>query len=237
MKRDTRSYRRRLQPFVAAGLLPAVPTRWQILQGELAMAPYVVSTDVTDEWRYRRAPLGHPVLRQPLIFREIGFDHFILGTGMSASAMAVCRHLQFTFHRGMPVWDLQVLQTNAGGLELLEQTTSALLEARTADDRRVRRRLERILPDPETYLRRFVGSDGYVARAAAFDYPEPSRNNPAVPPEYASLVTFMRHAETYPQHPRDLPLPRWPGHIARLATRRWREHGGLGWFRRPEVAA
>jgi hypothetical protein len=204
------------------------------------MAPYVVSTDVTDEWRYARAPLGHPILRQPLIFREIGFDHFNMGTGMQAGAMAVCRHLQFTFHRGMPVWDIQVLQTSRGGLELMAETTEALLEGSDEGSRRARRRLERILPEPETYLREFLGPRGYIARAAAFDYPTPRDNNPAVPPEYASLVNFMRYSEaTYPRHPSDLPAHRWPAHFARLATRRWREHGGLGWFSRrtQEVAA
>jgi hypothetical protein len=228
----------RLRVFRAAGLMDAVPTRWQIRQGGLEMTPYVVSTDVTAEEGYRRAPLGHPVLRQPLIFAEIGRDHLRTGSALDARLESVCAHLQLTHHRGMPVFDLQMVQTHAGGLEHLEAELEALLRGVTPAALRRRRRIATlILREPDEYFRRFLGPDGWIARAARLEYPTPRDERSNVPPEFFSLVGFLNYcAAAFPARPRDVAWWRYPRYVARLATRRFREGGGLGWFDRDRAA-
>ncbi|MCB0221146.1 MAG: hypothetical protein KDH09_15720, partial [Chrysiogenetes bacterium] len=107
----------RLAPFVSRGLIARAPTRWQITQGEMEMLPYVLTPDITDEHRYEGAPLGHPVLRQPIIFSQVGRDHLRTGSGLECKLESVMKHLHFTIHAGMPVFDLQVIQTHPRGLE------------------------------------------------------------------------------------------------------------------------
>ena len=111
----------RLAPFVEAGLIPVLPTHAQIAQGEVEMLPYVISSDATVEPRYAGAPLGHPVVRQPILLALIGRDHLDTGTGVACELDSVIRHLHFTYHQGMPVWDLQVIQTHPGGLQRLRE--------------------------------------------------------------------------------------------------------------------
>ncbi len=220
----------RLSPFREAGLLDAVPTPWQVRQGELVMWPWVLSTDVTEEARYRGAPLGHPLLRQPVIFARVGLDHLRIGTGLGAHLDSVCAHLHFTWHRGMPVWDLQVVQTWPGGLAHLRRQTEALLAGTAPSVRRTRRLVGLVLPDPEDYYRRFLGPKGWIARAERFDYPTAAEVGAPVPEEFFSLVAFARWARrSFPERVR---RRRLPGHVLGLATRRFREGRGFGWFDR-----
>ena len=57
----------RLRIFRDTGLLDRVPTRWQLLQGEIEMTPYVISTDATSEDGYRDHLMSRPIMRQALI--------------------------------------------------------------------------------------------------------------------------------------------------------------------------
>jgi hypothetical protein len=102
----------RLQVFVDAGLLARVPTRWQLLQGEIEMTPYVVSTDATAEEGYRDQLASHPLVRQLRILAHVGRDHLRTGSALGAKLESVCAHLILTYHRGMPVFDLQIIQTH-----------------------------------------------------------------------------------------------------------------------------
>src|SRR5688572_30827204 len=111
----------RLQVFVDAGLLARIPTRWQLLQGEIEMTPYVVSTDATSEEGYRDHLASHPLVRQLTIFAHVGPDHLRTGSALGAKLESICAHLIVTFHRGMPVFDLQVIQTHDRGLERLRE--------------------------------------------------------------------------------------------------------------------
>ena len=222
---------RRLAPFRTTGRIPVLPTRWQIFQGELQMWAWVISTDVTEEARYTGAPLAHPWARQPVIFYTIGPDHLRIGTGMGARPESTAAHLHFTFHRGLPVWDLQVLQSHPGGLSLLRDQTEQMLAEQSPWARRRMRRLRWILPQPEAYLSRFLGEEGWIARAEALDYgdnPDPG----AIPDEFHSVVAFMEHcAQSFPEQPshheRAVALD-----LAHHFTRRFRERGGFGWFGR-----
>jgi hypothetical protein len=86
----------RLRPFIEAGLLPDVPNPWQVLQGSFEMAPYVVIPDEDDSERYRLSPLGHPLLRTPIVLAYIGSDHFHVGSGLRAASRSIIRHLYRT---------------------------------------------------------------------------------------------------------------------------------------------
>jgi len=215
------SLAQRLEPFVAAGLIEEVPTRFQVLQGELEMWPAVLSTEVTAEEFYQR-PWGHPWLRQPQIFLRVGLDHLRIGTGMGSRLDSVIKHLHLTYHRGMPAWDLQVVQTHPGGLEILRSRTEALLEGRP-DARGDRAVARRILADPDAYHRQFLGDDGWIARAERFDYPRASDVG-TLPDEHFSLVGFMDHAvRSYPERPSDVGWARLPSWLIARGTQRFRE--------------
>ena len=230
-RRFQRMIDRRVACFREVGLLAARPTWWQLRQAEIEMTPWVVSTDVTAEEAYEGAPLGHPWVRQPLILAHVGPDHLRTGSGLGARLPSICRHLELTYHRGMPVFDLQVVQTHPGGLDALR---ASLEELRANDSPRARRQnlvADRILADREAYYARFLGSEGWIARAAAFDYPAPEAEGSECPEEFWSLVGLLTYAETFDaERP---PLPRLPAHLARLFTRRFREGRGMGWFDAP----
>ena len=219
----------RLAPFVTAGLLPRVPTRWQLLQGEIEMTPYVISTDATAEEGYRDHLASHPLVRQLRIFAHVGRDHLRTGSALGAKLESICAHLIVTFHRGMPVFDLQIIQTHERGLERLHSAIRETLDASSDLGRRRLRIATTLLRDPRDYLEQFLGDTGFIARAARFDYPPPDREGSKFPREFYSLVELARYSEaTFPTRiPPTLPL-----HIARLASRRARGGHGMGWFGR-----
>lgn len=217
----------RLRIFVDAGLIPQLPNAWQIAQGEAAMTPWVVSADATFEPRYAGAPLGHPWLRQPLIFSQIGWDHLRTGTGLECRLDSLCKHLHFTFHQGMPLWDLQVVQTHPDGLQTLRERTEELLSGRSARARRHNALLRLILPRAADYHRRFLGDDGWIARAARLEYPSPKEAGAAMPVEFFSLVGFMNYASAFP---RSHPWYARPAVLLHQLGRRFREGRPMGWF-------
>jgi hypothetical protein len=222
----------RLSPLRTHDRLTVLPTPWQIFQAELEMWPFVISIDVTDEPKYSGAPLGHPVVRQPFIFREVGFDHLRIGTGLRSQLISLCRHLQLTYHRGMPAWDLQLIQTHPNGLDTLRESMQELLADESRDARRINRLARRLMPHPERYHQLYLGPDGWIARAQANAYPSAEESGALLPPEYYSLVGFLEHAQSrFPATRSDLPWVRWPWHLARLPFRILREGGSLGWWR------
>jgi hypothetical protein len=217
----------RLRVFTDAGLLRRIPTPWQLRQGDWEMTPYVMSTDATTETGYTR--LGHPILRQPIILREVGRDHFATGSGLGVKLESLCAHLQLTFHQGMPVFDLQLVQTHPEGLLHLRAALEDMAAGTTPLGRRRQRIAKRILLDADGYIGRFLGADGWLARAERLDYPMPDEEGAAFPPEFYSLVGFLNYcAENFPEE-----QPSWarrPGQLLHLAGRRFREGGGFGWF-------
>lgn len=216
----------RLQHFVQRGEITTIPTRWQVLQGELAMWAYVISPDVTAEDHYDGAVLGHPVLRQPVILSEVGWQHVNIGTGLSLSVHSLCRHLQFTQHRGMPVWDLQLLHCYPDGLTQMRSSTEALRHPKTWMQRMTRAKLDLVVPNADRYLDQFLGSDGWIAMAERYEYRTEAAE--AMPPEYVSLTAFLSDcAERFPATSAEVPLGHWPRRLIRQFTRRWREEGGL----------
>src|SRR5262245_54495770 len=179
--------RERLRVVVEAGRLRHVPNRWQLSQGVVEMAPYVTSTDATAEEGYDGAPLGHPVLRQPLIISQVGPDHFRLGSALGCAHASLCAHLELTFHQGMPVFDLQVVQTHPDGLARLRRSIEELLAEATPRARRRARIARLILKDARAYHESFLGADGWIARAERFDYVTPDGAGSKFPVEFFSL--------------------------------------------------
>lgn len=225
------SLAQRFSVFVDAGLLPRVPTRWQLLQGEIEMTPYVISTDATAEEAYRAHTASHPLVRQVLLFAHVGRDHLRTGSALGAKLESICAHLILTHHRGMPVFDLQVVQTHERGLDRLREAIDETLAQSTPLGSRRWRLVSTLLADPVAYLEQFLGDDGWIARAERFDYPTPTDESSKFPPEFWSLVELARYCEaTFPARPRDISLARMPGHLLHLAGRRAREGRGMGWF-------
>lgn len=219
---------RRLRPFLDAGLLTRLPTRFQIWQGEAAMLPYVLSSDATDEARYARGPLGHPLLRQVVILAMIGRDHLDPGCSLGARFDSVATHLLVTVHQGMPVFDLQLLHTHPHGLARFRSVVERHLSRATPADGSRARWIARILADPDAYHRRFLGDDGFIARAERFDYPAPEAERSDFPPEFFSLAGFLQHcAQAYPPTAAEVGWTAVPGHLLHLAGRRFREGRGL----------
>ena len=231
MYRRAMSLAQRFSTFVDAGLLRRVPTRWQLLQGEIEMTPYVISTDATSEEGYRAHAPSHPLVRQLLLLAHVGPDHLRTGSALGAKLGSICAHLILTLHRGMPVFDLQIVQTHERGLVHLGDAIDATLAASTPAGRRRWRLVSTLLQDPRAYLEQFLGTSGWIARAERFDYPAPSDESSKFPPEFWSLVELARYSEaTFPAHPRDIPLARLPAHLLHLAGRRGREGRRMGWF-------
>jgi len=231
MHLSTPQLHERLRVFRDAGLLARVPSWWQIQQGSTEMTLYVVSDDATAEEAYLGAPFGHPLARQPLILSQVGLDHFRTGSALDVRLASLVAHLQLTHHRGMPVFDLQAVQTHPGGLELLRRELEDM-RAGTSVRGRLRRGLAAlILARPDAYLARFLGDDGWIARAARFDYPTAQEEGSSMPPEFWSLTSFLAYcADTYPAEREALPWTRLPAHFAALAVRRVREGRRFGWF-------
>jgi hypothetical protein len=220
----------RLRVFIDAGLLPTLPTPWQIQQGVFEMTPYVLSTDATAEEGYDGAPLGHPILRQPLLLSQIGLDHFGTGTALGARLASICAHLQLTYHRGMPVFDLQVVQTHPDGLAHLRRSIEEVLHRSTPLGRRRRWLAGLILGHPGEYLQSFLGENGWIDRAERLDYATPRDEGSNFPAEFFSLVGFLDYcARTFPDR-EDLAAWRVPRHLLRLLGRRAREGRRMGWL-------
>jgi hypothetical protein len=215
----------RLEPFRAAGMLDTVPSHDQIRQGEWEMAPYVVSADATREDLYKLADWGNPWLRQPLIFSQIGLDHLRIGTGLQSAPQSICTHLLLTWHQGMPAWDLQILQTHPGGLDMMHEAAEALLDPQDPAQRRLARLANKILPDAAAYQRQLLGQDGWIERARRLDYPDPDGTD--MPPEFADLVSFLKYVRRFPEV---VPWHRWPLVATRNLGRRMRSGRGMGWL-------
>jgi hypothetical protein len=218
----------RLRPFTDAGLLRRIPTPWQLRQGEWEMTPYVMSTDATDESGYTR--FGHPVLRQAIILREVGLDHLATGAALGVKLASLITHLELTYHQGMPVFDLQAVQTHPDGLARLRAALEAVAAGSTPLGRRRKRIQSWILRDPEGYLGRFFGPDGWLARAERFDYATPADEGSVFPPEFFSLVGLLDYCAAHFPAERHMSRVRVPGYLLHLAGRRFREGRGFGWF-------
>ena len=216
----------RLAPFIERGLITSIPTAWQLLCGQLEMAPYVVMPDAGDKSRYDGAAFGHPMLRTPLILSQIGWEHFRIGHGLHSTLETLILHLAYVFHEGMPIFDLQLVQTHPGGLDRLRATLTAIDSSSDPLGAHHHRLISLVIPDPAAYRRSFLEPGGWIDRAAAFDYPAPDSAAPFLRSEFTQLVTFIDYCRTaFPPSPRGESPWTVARTLADLGTRRLREKG------------
>lgn len=218
--------RARLHPFFERGLLDVMPTPWQLLQGSIEMAPYVVMPDAGDARRYEGAPLGSALLRTPVIISQIGWEHFRIGHGMRSSMDALERHLAYVHHEGFPAFDLQLVHTHEGGLARLRRFFEDVERGATPMHRRHQRLTRLVIPDASAYRRQFTAPGGWIDRAEAFDYPAADTAAAFLRPEFTDLVAFVRYcARAFPATPIGERVDRLLGRVFGLATKRLRERG------------
>ncbi|MBL8786446.1 MAG: hypothetical protein JNJ59_16205 [Deltaproteobacteria bacterium] len=216
----------RLAPFLERGLIGGIPTTWQLLLGQLEMAPYVVLPDAGDKRRYDGAPLGHPLTRTPIVISQIGWEHFRVGHGLLSSPETLELHLAYVFHEGMPTFDLQLVQTHADGLGRLRTLLTEIETGSTARGRHHRRMIDLVIPRASDYRRQFLEDGGWIDRAARFDYPGPDETATFLRPEFTQLTTFIDYCLTQlPKSPREAPALEVAAQVFALATRRLREKG------------
>jgi len=217
----------RLAPFLERGLLrEPLPTTWQLLLGQLEMAPYVVMPDAGDAKRYEGALYSHPLVRTPIVVSQIGWEHLRVGHGLHSSMEALERHIAYVFHEGMPVFDLQLVQTHPGGLARLRKFLDDIESGASEEHLRHRRLSGLIIPNAARYRSWFTAPGGWIDRAAAFDYPTIDTAAPFLRAEFTDLVAFVAYcARTFPPSPLAERPDKAVARIAALATRRFREKG------------
>ena len=190
----------KLSFFLDNGLLDKLPTKWQVLQGEAEMVPYVVLPFEDDDKRYKDTSIGkYKSLRTILLASYTLGGHLRAGTGLLASERDLQKHLLGVFHLGQPVYDLQLLQTFPKGLENLERRIHILnepLEKLHADklgSTRSRLRFEKRFLEtivPQGYHDQLLLD---IERAQKLDY-DPAHDTRR--PEFWSLVNFMGYCAT-----------------------------------------
>jgi hypothetical protein len=180
----------RLGGFVRAGRLERVPTPWQVRIGTAVMLPITSSESERERQRSRSTLAGQVPLRVPL---QVLYSprQLLTTSGLELRARDVVRHLLCVYHEEAFLgYDLQLLESHEGGLELLEREAAAVVDGRN-----------RLAP----ILRRVVGWPTYhetlvelAARARAGEYPDPLD----LDPRFCTLLGFARFC---------LSLPDWPG--------------------------
>jgi hypothetical protein len=181
--------RERLGFFVEAGWLEAVPSAWQVRVGWLAMLPVTLSESERERARSRSTWLGQIPFRVPLqaLYSP---PQALAETGLYEPASHIVRHLLSVYHEDAFLgYDLQLLQSHEGGLELL------------------RRRAAEVATSPGWVargLRELVAWPGYHAglvtlaeRAERFDYPDPLD----LDRRFVTLVGFAQFCLTLPDWP------------------------------------
>jgi hypothetical protein len=201
-----RQIRERVGFFLDRGYLDRLPTPWQIKVGWLAMLPVTLGESARERERSRNTLMGQVPIRVPL---QILYNprQILVETGISLRADQVVRHVLSVYHEDAFLgYDLQLLHSHPGGLALLREEASRVVEGRTRW---------------AGYLKRLVSWPGYHRRlcelaeaAERFEYPDPLD----VDPRFASLVGFARFC---------CQMPDWPergfyGFELERIFRRWR---------------
>jgi hypothetical protein len=176
--------------FVRAGRLERVPTPWQVRMGTAVMMPITFSESERERARSRSTFAGQVPVRVPL--QVLYAPRQVLSSsGLELRAPDIVRHLLCVYHEDAFLgYDLQLLESHVGGLELLEREAARVVDRRNA-----------LTP----LLERVVGWPGYHARlvelamrARAGEYPDPLD----LDPRFCTLLGFARFCCS---------LPDWPG--------------------------
>jgi hypothetical protein len=180
----------RLGWFVRAGRLERVPSPWQVRIGTAVMLPITLSESERERARSRSTFAGQVPIRVPL---QLLYSprQLLTTSGLELRARDIVRHLLCVYHEDAFLgYDLQLLESHAGGLELLEREATRVVEGRN-----------RLSP----LLEQVVGWPGYhaglielAARARGEKYPDPLD----LDPRFCTLLGFAQFCCS---------LPDWPG--------------------------
>ena len=179
----------RLGGFVRRGLLEGLPSPFQVRQGTRIMRPLYLSESPRERVASRRTLLGQVPVR---VWIQLAYCPAMLRstTGFELTAEQLVRHLLCVYHEDSFLgYDLQMLRSHDGGLELLAARAEAVA---VGDGRRAR------------ILRSVVGGSGYhaglvrLAEAARSDaYPDPED----LDPRFVTLLGFARFCRGLPEWP------------------------------------
>jgi hypothetical protein len=179
----------RLGWFVRAGRLERLPSPWQLRIGTTVMLPITLSESERERSRSRSTFAGQVPIRVPL--QLLYSPRQLLSTsGIELRARDIVRHLLCVYHEDAFLgYDLQLLESHDGGLELLESEANQVVEGRN--------RISSI-------LQRVVGWPGYhaglvelAARARAGEYPDPLD----LDPRFCTLLGFAQFCCSLPDWP------------------------------------
>jgi hypothetical protein len=175
--------------FVRAGRLERVPTPWQVRMGTAVMMPITFSESERERARSRSTFAGQVPVRVPL--QVLYAPRQVLSSsGLELRARDIVRHLLCVYHEDAFLgYDLQLLESHVGGLELLEREAARVVDRRNA-----------LTP----LLERVVGWPGYHARlvelatrARAGEYPDPLD----LDPRFCTLLGFAQFCCSLPDWP------------------------------------
>jgi hypothetical protein len=175
--------------FVRAGRLERVPTPWQVRMGTAVMMPITFSESERERARSRSTFAGQVPVRVPLQL-PYAPRQVLSSSGLELRARDIVRHLLCVYHEDAFLgYDLQLLESHVGGLELLEREAARVVDRRNA-----------LTP----LLERVVGWPGYHARlvelamrARAGEYPDPLD----LDPRFCTLLGFARFCCSLPDWP------------------------------------
>jgi len=180
------AFEERLGFFVEHGMLEAIPSRWQLEVGWIAMLPITLGESDRERARSRNTWMSTIPLR--VLFQGLYEPRQLWAdTGLGKRPGAIVRHLLSVYHEDAFLgYDLQLLQSHPGGLTRLRERAADVAHGRT-----------RWAP----YLRTLTSWPGYHGRlvelaedAEAFRYPDPLD----LDPRFATLVGFARWCATLP---------------------------------------
>ena len=185
----TNHIEQRLGFFYRHGYIETLPTSWQVRIGTLAMLPVSLSESDRERERSRQTWLGQVPIRVPL---QVAYcpAQFFADSGLTMKPKNIVKHLLSVYHEDAFIgYDLQLLHSHPGGLDLLQQEAQRVVEGKNRY---------------ASILRRLVGYPKYheglievAERAKKFEYPD----SLDLDPRFVTLVGFATFCIT---------LPTWP---------------------------
>ena len=118
----------RLGFFRKNGYLDDLPTSWQVRVGTLAMLPVSLSESERERERSRQTWLGQVPIRVPL---QVAYcpAQFFADSGLTMKPQYIVKHLLSVYHEDAFIgYDLQLLHSHRGGLELLQKEAQRVVQ-------------------------------------------------------------------------------------------------------------
>lgn len=180
----------RLGFFQTHHFLENVPTSWQVRIGTLAMLPISLSESDRERERSRQTWLGQVPIRVPL---QIAYcpAQFFADSGLSMKPKHIVQHLLSVYHEDAFLgYDLQLLHSHKGGLDLLQKEAQNIVDG----NHRFASILQKLVGYPN-YHKRLIE---LAEDAKQFQYP----NILDLDPRFVTLVGFAQFCLTLPTWPK-----------------------------------